>query len=325
MENLEHLLKNKYEPKRIECLNWIEIIQNKLNTYNSKIIHSLEENEFNNLVSEIAGKELLKVSKKHKSEFKELIPKISNLFYALREKVFDKLTVINNKEGVLDIQPSSTYNIVHKSNFEKFKFRLFISEIIDDKFIKSSEYQKLLEYLKVNEDIAGLLFEICYDYEYKFYRQRQKTLDIFKEFQNLYNSLSTEQRKLIKSKKIIRRDYLITIEKNNKLQKENEELKEINDLINSRYEELKKETDNNKIKSYFEHDKKIVKQNENMYPILFNYTDFIKVEILSANYRKNTNNEVFHYISDITGKRIKPGAIKKYYYDKFKILDRFKE
>ena len=52
---------------------------------------------------------------------------------------------------------------------------------------------------------------------------------------------------------------------------------------------------------------------------------FSRNEILKANYHKYTNVEVFHYISDITGKRIKPGAIKKYYYDKFKILVRFEK
>jgi len=68
----------------------------------------------------------------------------------------------------------------------------------------------------------------------------------------------------------------------------------------------------------------LVKQNENMYPILFNYFDFIKNEILnlyeSANI-KTKDKEVFKYISGLTKKPIKWTAISKYYYDTFKDFD----
>ena len=325
MENLERLLKNKYELKRIDCLNWITIIQNILNTPCTTDIQNLSENDFKSFVTNIATNELSNVPKKYKNEFKELIPKITDAFYSFREKIFNGLTVINDNEGVLDIELSWTFTPVFNSNYQKFTTNIGLSNLVESKFIESPEYQKLLEYLKVNDDVAGLLAEMFDDLQNKHHRQSQKTLDIFKEFQKLYNSLTTKQKSLLKDKKIINSKYIDVLEKENKLQKENKELKEINDLINSRYEELKNETDFNKIKKYFEHDLNLVKQNENMYPILFNYFEYIRNEILKANYHKYTNVEVFHYISDITGKRIKPGAIKKYYYDKFKILVRFEK
>lgn len=74
------------------------------------------------------------------------------------------------------------------------------------------------------------------------------------------------------------------------------------------------------VKTLFELDMDLVKQNENMYPILFNYFDYIKAEILNkyeSSKVKTENKEVFQFISDLTLKPIKWTAIKKYYYDKF--------
>jgi hypothetical protein len=90
-----------------------------------------------------------------------------------------------------------------------------------------------------------------------------------------------------------------------------------NELILSKRKLLEK-SEEKEIKSLYEHDKQLVSQNFNMYPIMLNYVDFIKKEILEANYRKTTLQEVFLYISsNITNGFIKSSAIKKYYYDKF--------
>lgn len=76
------------------------------------------------------------------------------------------------------------------------------------------------------------------------------------------------------------------------------------------------------IKTLFNIEKDLVIQNENMYPIMLNYFDYIKKEVLNKNEIKNiytTNEEVFRYISNLT-KSIKWTAVKTYYNQKFLYL-----
>ncbi|MDQ3021539.1 MAG: hypothetical protein M3R36_13365 [Bacteroidota bacterium] len=87
----------------------------------------------------------------------------------------------------------------------------------------------------------------------------------------------------------------------------------------------KKQIDNldvKDIKTLFELEKDLVTQNENMYPILFNYFDYIKKEVLNkyeATNRHTTNEEVYKYISSLTIS-IKWTAVKTYYNQKFLLL-----
>jgi hypothetical protein len=111
------------------------------------------------------------------------------------------------------------------------------------------------------------------------------------------------------------------------LENENKEIKECNkklsDIINELILETRKfleknKLDKNTIKISYGYCKVLILQNYNMYPIILNYIDYIKKEILEANHLKSNLKEVFYYISrNITNGFVKPTAIKKYYYDKF--------
>lgn len=129
--------------------------------------------------------------------------------------------------------------------------------------------------------------------------------------------------------KLKEKEFMTEILKKEKMQlvNENKEIKEFNkklsDIINELILETRKyleknNLDINTIKISYEYCKKLILQNCNMYPIILNYIDYIKKEILEANHLKSNLKEVFNYISrNITNGFIKPTAIKKYYYDKF--------
>lgn len=75
-------------------------------------------------------------------------------------------------------------------------------------------------------------------------------------------------------------------------------------------------------KRRFENCVEMVKQNENMYPILFCYFDFIKKELMNKFKTKKihtTNEEVYRYISGLT-LSIKWTAVKTYYNQKYLYL-----
>ena len=110
-----------------------------------------------------------------------------------------------------------------------------------------------------------------------------------------------------------------------KLKEETVKLREekifIYEFMNSRFHQIKKLglKDNNIL---FELDKDLVKQNQNMYPILFNYFEFIRKEILNkyeVTNRYTTNEEVYKYISNFTIDK-KWTAVKTYYTQTFLYL-----
>jgi len=118
-------------------------------------------------------------------------------------------------------------------------------------------------------------------------------------------------------------DYFENTERN--LRKENNLLKEdrvfLYEYSTLRINQLKNLNPQD-IKSLFNIEKDLVIQNENVYPIMFNYFDYIKKEVLNKNEIKNkytTNEEVFRYISNLT-KSIKWTAVKTYYNQKFLYL-----
>lgn len=98
-----------------------------------------------------------------------------------------------------------------------------------------------------------------------------------------------------------------------------EDLNYLSELILTK-RDLIEVTGEAKKKILFQRDMKLVKQNENMYPIMFNWQDYCKREIYEANGREFKITDFFKYISNITDKHIKWTAIKQYYYDKYLLI-----
>lgn len=155
----------------------------------------------------------------------------------------------------------------------------------------------------------------------QFNEHERKLLKQLKDFLNV----NPETEKIL-DKILIKLDE-ITIESENKLNKKITELRSDRIFLftywNLRKNQIR-EMNMKDIKKLFELDIDLVKQNYNVYPILFNYMDYIKNEILEAEFRGSKNIDVFHYISKLINGFTSVKAIEKYYYDTFTDLDKIR-
>lgn len=100
------------------------------------------------------------------------------------------------------------------------------------------------------------------------------------------------------------------------------EIERLNNIVKKVRTFVNSLEDINGVKIAFDFCVKLVKQNYEIYPILFNFIGYIKENILRDKLgypekKKILLKEVFNYISKLTSGFKNPSAIKKYYYDKF--------
>lgn len=230
----------------------------------------------------------------------------------------------------MKIKKEKLFEDIEKDIYEQRRFESYrvIEKNIKKKFTESKNINEFIRKLKINfkeKDTVKLLkFRNNIEFVIDINKPHWKNTKAFKEFISKFPRTEGIY-ELVETWKIFFETVFNNYEAKElyrRITLEWMELKEDRMLLykyfNSRKEQIKNLNLSN-VKILYGLDVNLVKSNYDMYPILFNYMNYIKKEILNIyeddNF-KTTDIEVFKHISKLTNGFKTPLTIKKYYYDK---------